>query len=310
MAEQTDALADVRLQFQDFFGSLSLAKRITILVALGIVLIGMVSMIFVANQPSWAPLYSNMEPGDAAAIVEKLQENQIPYLIAPGGRTIMVEPHKVDQARLILAKEKVTPGGGVGFLDLFSTPSLGETEFQQNVKFRVAQEGELARLISTINVVKSAKVSLAIPKKTLFSDSQEETTAAIALTLTSSGAGRKQIETIVHLVASAVEGLSPRNVKITDQNGTLLSKGFADSSAGGAHGASARATDAVPLRIAIPLSWLVLAQKAELVDQLRAMCRHWSGWIPGEGGRSVLDGGREPLGGDYKGRRWTARSCP
>lgn len=233
MAEQTGALSDVRLQFQEFFGSLSLAKRITILVALGIVLIGMVSMIFVANRPSWTPLYSNVEPGDAAAIVEKLQENQIPYLLAPGGRTIMVEPHKVDQARLTMAKEKVTPGSGVGFLDLFSTPSLGETEFQQGVKFRVAQEGELARLISTINVVKSAKVSLAIPQKTLFSDNQEEPTAAIALNLTSTGAGRKQIETIVHLVASAVEGLSPRNVKITDQSGTLLSKGFADSSAGG-----------------------------------------------------------------------------
>ena len=48
-----------------------------------------------------------------------------------------------------MAKEKVSPGSGVGFLDLFSTPSLGETEFQQGVKFRVAQEGELARLIST-----------------------------------------------------------------------------------------------------------------------------------------------------------------
>ena len=233
MAEQTGALSDVRLQFQDFFGSLSLAKRITILVVLGIVLIGMVSMIFVANRSSWAPLYSNMEPGDAAAIVEKLQENQIPYLLAPGGRTIMVEQHKVVQARLTLAIEKLSPGSGVGFLDLFSTPSLGETEFQQGVKFRVAQEGELARLISTINAVKSAKVSLAIPQKTLFSDNQEEPTAAIALNLTSSGAGRKQIETIVHLVASAVEGLSPRNVKITDQSGTLLSQGFSDTSAGG-----------------------------------------------------------------------------
>ena len=233
MAEQAGTLADVRFQFQDFFGSLSLAKRITILAALGVILIGMVSLIFVANRSSWAPLYSNMEPGDAAVIVEKLQENQIPYLLAPGGRTIMVEPHKVDQARLILAKEKVSPGSGVGFLDLFSTPSLGETEFQQGVKYRVAQEGELARLISTINVVKSAKVSLAIPQKTLFTDNQEEPTAAIALNLTSSGASRRQIETIVHLVASAVEGLAPRNVKVTDQNGALLSRGFADNSAGG-----------------------------------------------------------------------------
>ena len=80
MAEQAGVLSDVRFQFQDFFGALSLTKRITILVALGIILIGMVSMIFLANRSSWAPLYSNVEPGDAAAIVEKLQENQIPYL--------------------------------------------------------------------------------------------------------------------------------------------------------------------------------------------------------------------------------------
>ncbi|GIT04185.1 MAG: hypothetical protein CM1200mP28_14440 [Deltaproteobacteria bacterium] len=123
---------------------------------------------------------------------------------------------------------------GSGFLTFFSTPSLGETEFQQGVKYRVAQEGELARLISTINVVKSAKVSLAIPQKTLFTDNQEDPTAAIAPESYQLGGQKKrQIETIVHLVASAVEGLAPTNVKVTDQNGALLSRGFADNSAGG-----------------------------------------------------------------------------
>jgi hypothetical protein len=78
MADQASVLSDVRFQFQDFFGALSLTKRITILVALGIILIGMVSMIFVANRASWAPLYSNIELSDAAVIVEKLQEHQIP----------------------------------------------------------------------------------------------------------------------------------------------------------------------------------------------------------------------------------------
>lgn len=85
MADQANILQDVRLQFQDFFGSLSLGKRITILGALGIILIGMVGLIIVANRPTWAPLYSELDPADAAKIVNKLQENQIPYLLAPGG---------------------------------------------------------------------------------------------------------------------------------------------------------------------------------------------------------------------------------
>ena len=83
MADQANLISDVRLQFQDFFGSLSLGKRITILAALGVILAGMVSLILIANRPAWAPLYSNLDPGDAARVVEKLQENQIAYLLAP-----------------------------------------------------------------------------------------------------------------------------------------------------------------------------------------------------------------------------------
>ncbi len=233
MADQANLIQDVRLQFQDFFGSLSLGKRITILGALAVILIGMVSLIVVANRPTWAPLYSNLDPADAAKITTKLQESQIPYLLAPGGGTIMVDPQMVDQARLTLAQQKVLPGSGVGFMDLFAAPSLGETEFQQQVKFRVAQEGELARLISQLDMVRNAKVSLAIPQKSLFSDAQEQPTAAVALNLNSGSISRNQVETIVHLVAGAVEGMDIKSVRVTDQTGQLLSRGITDESMGG-----------------------------------------------------------------------------
>lgn len=228
MAEAS-AISDIRLQFQNFFGNLSLGKRITLLAVLGVILAGMVTMIVLASRETWAPVYSNLAPEDAAIIVEKLQENQIPYLLAPGGRTVMVPPNLRDQARLILAKEKVTPGSGTGFLDLFAKPELGETEFQQNVKFRIAQEGELARLITRIQDIRSAKVALAIPKKTLFSDSQEQATASISLE-TSNSLSKGQIDTVIHLVAGAVEGLEARSVRITNQNGRLLSKDFSEDS--------------------------------------------------------------------------------
>ncbi len=232
MAEQASAIQDIRLQFQQFFGNLSIGKRVTLVSVLAVVLAGMITLIVIAQRETWAPLYSNLDPGDASVIVEKLQENQIQYILAPGGRTIMVPPEQVDQARLTLAREKVTPGSGVGFLDLFTKPELGETEFQQQVKFRVAQEGELARLISRIGAIQSAKVSLALPKKTLFSDSQERATAAVSLD-TSSGLTKGQIDTVIHLVAGAVEGLDPAFVKVTDQHGALLSKGFSEDSASG-----------------------------------------------------------------------------
>jgi flagellar M-ring protein FliF len=233
MAEQANALSDVRLQFQDFFGSLSLGKRITVLVSLLIVLVGMVSIIVISNQDSWAPLYSNLAPEDAAKIVQKLQENQVPYMLAPGGSGVMVPPELVDQARLTLASEKVLPNSGVGFLDLFAQPALGETEFQQQVKYRVAQEGELARLISTIQNITSARVSLAVPQKTLFADAAEEASASVALTVNGNGISKPQVETVVHLVAGAVEGLQPGRVRVTDQRGRLLTEGMDDTTVSG-----------------------------------------------------------------------------
>ncbi len=231
MAEAS-AIQDIRLQFETFFGNLSIGKRVTLLAALGVILAGMATLIILASRDTWAPVYTNLEPEDAAVIVEKLQENQIPYLLAPGGRTVLVPPDVRDQARLILAKEKVLPGSGVGFLDLFGKPELGETEFQQNVKFRAAQEGELARLITRIRDIKTAKVSLALPKKTVFTDTQQKATAAVSLE-TIGSMSKGQIDTVIHLVASAVEGLDTRYVRVTDQNGILLSRGFSEDSLSG-----------------------------------------------------------------------------
>lgn len=232
MAE-ANAIQDIRLQFQNFFGSLSIGKRVTLMVVLGVILIGMVTLIIVSNRESYAPIYSNLSPEDAAVIADTLRENQINFQLAPGGRSIMVPTELRDQARLVLAREKVTPNSGIGFIDLFSKPELGETEFQQNVKFRIAQEGELARLITRIQSIKSAKVSLAIPKKSLFSDSQEQATAAVSLE-SNGGLSKNQVDTVIHLVAGAVEGLDTRFVRITDQHGTLLSKGFSEDSLSGA----------------------------------------------------------------------------
>lgn len=232
MAEGSNLVRDLRQQFQNFFSSLSIAKRITMVSVLAVIVLGMGLLIVISNREVWSPLYSGLEPGDASMIVQKLQDNQIPFSLAPGGRTVMVPAKMVDQARLTLAQEKVLPGSGVGFLDLFSTSSLGETEFQQQVKFRVAQEGELARLVTRIHAIKSAKISLAIPKKSLFSEADEKPTASISLEVTES-LSKSQVDTVLHLVAAAVEGLTPGRIRITDQSGKLLNKGMEDGSVSG-----------------------------------------------------------------------------
>lgn len=228
--ERASAIREVSSQFQSFFSELSLARKAIIFTVIAIVIAGLASLIYVSNREAWTPLYTNISNEDTALIQEKLEKNQVPNLIGPGGTSILVPTSRADEARIVLARERVTLGGGLGFADLFvGTSGIGETEFQQQVKFRIALEGELARLISKLKSIRSAKVALALPRKSLFLEKEKNPTAAVVINL-STGAtmGRTQVLTIAHLVANSVEGMSKENVVVVDQSGKLLSRGIGE----------------------------------------------------------------------------------
>jgi len=236
MAEETGTvLGDVRAQFQSFFESLTLSKRIALFSILAVVLIGMVSLIYVANRESWVPVYSNISPEDAAVVKEALEKNQINVLVGPGGQSVLVPSDRADEARLVLAGEHVSLGGGMGFADLFvGNTGIGETDFQQQVKYRVALEGELGRLIGKLKAVRNAKVSLAMPKKSLFLRDEEKPTASVVVEPhPGQELSAKEVMTVAYLVANSVEGLTKENVVVVDTAGRLLSQGISDESAAG-----------------------------------------------------------------------------
>ncbi|MCZ6646730.1 MAG: flagellar basal-body MS-ring/collar protein FliF [SAR324 cluster bacterium] len=227
MAEETaNNFRDIVAQFQNFFENLTIAKRVILFSVLAVVLIGMMSLIYVANRESWTPLFSGISVEDAAQVKEKLDQGQIPVLVGPGGRSILVPTGMADEARILLAKERVVLGGGLGFADLFVGQSgIGETEFQQQVKFRIALEGELGRLINRLDNVKSVKVSLALPKKSVFLKDEDVPTASVVV----EAAGgekitRAQVDTIGHLVANSVEGLAKSDVVVADTSGKVLTR--------------------------------------------------------------------------------------
>ena len=236
MAEESaNTVRDVAAQFQSFFDSLTFAKKAVLFSVIAVVLLGLAALIYVANREAWTPLYSNISTEDAALIKEALDNAQIPVLIGPGGRSLLVPSNRADEARLALASERITLGGGLGFAELFvGQTGIGETEFQQQVKFRMALEGELGRLISRIRGVRSAKVTLALPKKSLFIEEEQKPTASVVMDLAPSiSFTRGQVLTVAHLVANSVEGMVKENVVVVDQTGKLLSRALQRDDPGG-----------------------------------------------------------------------------
>lgn len=207
------------------FSSLPIGKRLGILVALAAGIAGLVAATMWTQQPEMGVLFANLAPEDAGAIVEKLKEGKVPYEVGLGGTSILVPSTQVHDLRLQLAGQGLPHGGGVGF-EIFDRSSLGMSEFVQKLNYRRALQGELARTIAQMPDVARARVHLAVPERRLFATDHDRPRASVVLSLRNSNPlSRTQIQGIVHLVASSVEGLQTRDVTVVDGSGRLLSDG-------------------------------------------------------------------------------------
>lgn len=218
---------------KNIWDELSASQRVVVITfgILGVAIILMVAS--AATKPRMAVLFSNLESDDAGAIVQKLTEHKIPYKLSQDGSTVEVPASKVYDIRLDMATQGLPQGGNVGF-ELFDKNSFGMTEFEQKVTYQRAIQGELTRTITQLAPVSDAKVLLALPNEKLFESEQEPATASVALKLKRGmPLSDEQVAGIVHLVASAVEGMKPENVTVIDSGGNVLSEGPSRGSSGG-----------------------------------------------------------------------------
>jgi flagellar M-ring protein FliF len=176
-----------------------------------------------SQVPEYRILFSNVSDRDGGAIVAALGQMNVPYKFTEGGGAIMVPATQVHDARLKLASQGLPKGGGIGF-EVMENQKFGTTQFQEQVNFQRALEGELARTIQTLSAVQAARVHLAMPKSSVFLRDSQKPSASVMVNLhTGRTLDRSQIAGIVHLIASSVPELSPQAVSVIDQQGSLLS---------------------------------------------------------------------------------------
>ncbi len=210
------------------FNKLSFQQRMLIgaIVVVTFVLIGFVLFLF--NQTNYSTLYSHLDTEDAAEIVEYLKSQKIPYQLADDGTTIKVPREKLYDIRLMLAGKGIPNSGIIGY-EIFDKSNIGMSDFMQKLNYKRALEGELARTISEERGVKSARVQIVMPEKSVFKDEQKQPTASVVLKLIgNTELSAANVKAIQHLVASSVEGLQPKNVTVVDTRGHLLSKRYDD----------------------------------------------------------------------------------
>ncbi|MBU1345117.1 MAG: flagellar M-ring protein FliF [Proteobacteria bacterium] len=205
------------------FKEIPLSRKIALGIFSMVLVAGFTTMFIWANKTHFRAAYSQLTKEDAGLVVEKLKESNTPYRITGDGTTIMVPEDIVYDVRLSMAKDGIPKGGGVGF-EIFDKTEFGTTEFVQKINKTRAIQGELARTISAFDEVKSARVMIVLPKDSVFVEEVKKPSASILLEL-NADLDREKVTAIAHLVASAIQDLTPKLVTIVDTAGRILFEG-------------------------------------------------------------------------------------
>ncbi len=206
------------------FSSLSIFRQIGLLVGLAASIAIGFAVVLWSQEADYRPLIADMANIDATQAVDILQANDIPYKIDPRTGGLLVPVEKIHDARMKLASLGITNDRNIGYELLDREQTLGSSQFMENISYRRGMEGELARTITSLNSVRSARVHLALPKASVFVRDGRKPSASVFVELIP---GRRlqedQSAAIVNLVASSVPELDPAEVTIVDQNGRMLS---------------------------------------------------------------------------------------
>jgi flagellar M-ring protein FliF len=187
-------------------------------VALGI------AVVLWSQTPSYSVLYGSLAPKDAPEVVAALEQNGIPYKINDSTGAVMVASGNLQEARMKLAGQGLPHSNSMGYEILQQETGFGTSRALEAARFHRALEGELARTISTLTNIESARVHLATPKQSVFVRKRNNPSASVVLKLYSGRVLDKgQVAAIVHLVASSVPELDADRITVVDHKGNLLS---------------------------------------------------------------------------------------
>lgn len=198
-------------------------RRLLLFAAGSLMLAGFIGLVLWSSETPYRAVYAGMSEKDAAAIVEILQKEHIPYRLEGSG-TVMVPADQVYQVRLKLAGQGVAPSGNTGFEVFDQNNEFGLSDFTRKVNLQRALQGELARTIEVIPQVQAARVHLVLPKESAFAERDRKASASVMLQI--SGGQRlpkKTVTAIQNLVAASIPELDPGAVTVVDSSGTMLS---------------------------------------------------------------------------------------
>lgn len=216
-------------QLVKFINNLNAAQRAVIIGGFSILFVLLVGLLVYSNIKAEDKklnytIASNLTKNQVMMASNELEASGVPFSVIGSGNSLTLKTSKefINIAKIKLVTSEAATSKHVGW-EIFEKSSLGTTNFENNVKFLRATEGELSRSLESLSGVLSASVKIAIPKNTIFTERKTDPTASAVLSLKPGVfLTQKQIDGIKNFISSAVPDLKVENIKLIDQDGALL----------------------------------------------------------------------------------------
>src|SRR5580658_5068640 len=216
----TDRMAGFLAQNRVRWATMQPAQRAWALAAVGLLLALIGGMFWYGLRTDWRTLYADLDPEDARQTGQILAQALIPFDTTPNGGGIRVPADQLDKARLVTAAKGGIKSGRLGF-EIFDKPNWVGSEFDEQVNYQRALEGELEHTVGSLSDIESARVHLVLTHDSLFREQERPAKASVVLKLRHRSLADGEPDAIRNLVASAVDGLTPDRVVLVDAAGHL-----------------------------------------------------------------------------------------
>ncbi|MDA3808788.1 MAG: flagellar basal-body MS-ring/collar protein FliF [Spirochaetaceae bacterium] len=213
-------------QLKTFWSKWSVIQKVIFFGIVVISIVGLVMLVSFSASPSMVRLINTpmMDLEQRDKIIVSLTEQNIDSKITNDGYILVSDENKAKKMRSILIRDGILTAE-IDPWALFDKDRWTLTDFERDVNLRRAITATVEQHIEALDDVDSAKITLIMPKKELFVESQDPTTASVIITPrpgSDISTNRKKVEGIVKLIQFAVQGLLAENITIMDYSGTVL----------------------------------------------------------------------------------------
>jgi flagellar M-ring protein FliF len=216
----------------DQLGTTEMVRQITLVVTL-VICIAIAFFVFLwSKEPTYRPL-AQMPTQELIETLDYLDQNEIQYKLE--GNTVYVVESQFKDVKFGMARNGISNEASQGTDIIMQDMGFGVSQRVEMERLKHAREQQIARTIEDMNGIGRARVLLALPKENVFARREKKASATVVVTARRGNViSGEEVDSIVDIVASAVQGMEPSRVTVTDNNGRLLNSGSQDAGASAA----------------------------------------------------------------------------